>query len=377
MRIGITCHHTYGGSGTVATELGMALAHRGHEVRFICFDRPYRLQDHPNIAFDPVEVMHYPLFEDTPTSLSLAVKMREIVCNHELDLLHVHYAIPFATSAYLARQMCSRFRIPFVTTLHGTDITLVGQHPSYFVMTRFSIEQSTAITAVSNWLKHETMDKFDIDRPIQVIYNSVDLERFQRRESDCCTRRRYAPNDEPILMHISNFRPVKRVQDVVRAFARVRKEMPARLLMIGDGPERDPAQKLARELGVADDVFFPGKQQQVEAFLSIADLYFLPSESESFGLSALEANACGVPVIGSNAGGLPEVIVEGETGFLCPVGDVGCMADRALTLLRNPERRLAMSEAGAGRAREEFGATKIVEQYEDLYEGIIAGDVGL
>ena len=377
MRIGITCHHTYGGSGTVATELGMSLAKRGHEVRFICFDRPYRLQDHPNISFDPVEVMHYPLFENTPTSLSLAVKMREVVCNHELDLLHVHYAIPFATSAYLARQMCSRFRIPFVTTLHGTDITLVGQHPSYFVMTRFSIEQSTAITAVSNWLKQETLDKFDIDRPIQVIYNSVDLDRFQRREADCCARRRYAPNDEPILMHISNFRPVKRVQDVVRAFARVRAQMPARLLMIGDGPERDPAQKLARELGVADDVFFPGKQQQVEAFLSIADLYFLPSESESFGLSALEANACGVPVIGSNAGGLPEVIIEGETGFLCPVGDVDCMADRALMLLRNRDRRLSMAEAGARRAREEFGATRIVEQYEELYAGIIAGDVGL
>ena len=355
----------------------MTLARRGHEVHFICFDRPYRLQDHPNIHFDPVEVMHYPLFENTPTSLSLAVKMREVVCNRELDLLHVHYAIPHATSAYLARQMCSRFNIPFITTLHGTDITLVGQHPSYHVMTRFSIEQSTAITAVSDWLKQETIDKFDIDRPIQVIYNSVDTDRFYRRESDCCTRNRFAPGGEPILMHISNFRPVKRVEDVVKVFARVRAEMPARLLMIGDGPERKNARQLARELGVADDVFFPGKQQQVEAFLSIADIFLLLSEHESFGLSALEANACEVPVIASRSGGLPEVIVEGETGFLCPVGDVDCMADRALTILRNRDFRIEMGRKGAKRARERFSATRIVEDYEEMYRGVISGDIGL
>ena len=377
MRIGITCHHTFGGSGTVATELGMELARRGHEVHFITFEKPYRLQFDPNIYFHQVPVMHYPLFENTPASLSLAVKMHEVVCNDKLDILHVHYAIPHATAAYLVRQMCTRVRVPYVTTLHGTDITLVGNDPSYHTITKFSIEQSNAVTCVSQWLKDESIARFDIQRSIQVIHNPVDIDRFQRREPTCCGRERYAPNGEPILIHISNFRPVKRIDDIIHIFHGVRKQMPAKLLMVGDGPLRNPAQQLARDLGIDEDVTFLGTQDHVETLLSIADLCLLPSEYESFGLAALEANACEVPVIASHAGGLPEAVGHGETGYLCPMGDIESMTARALEILRDPVLHDRMGKAGAERARRLFAADQITAQYERLYEGLLNGDPGL
>ncbi len=373
MRIGVTCHHTYGGSGTVATELGMALAKRGHDVHFICLAEPYRLRLNSHIYFHQVGTVEYPLFEQTPTVLSLASKMGETIATEKLQLLHVHYAIPHATAAYLARQLDPGSGIKVITTLHGTDITLVGQDPSYFSMTKFSIEQSDRITAVSNWLKDQTIKEFGITAPIDVIYNSVDAERFHRAESSECSRPRYAPEGQPIIMHISNFRPVKRTDDVIRTFAAIRAHMPAKLLMIGDGPQRMPAQEAATRLGVMDDTWFLGRQDQVEAFLSLADLFLFPSEHESFGLAALEAMACGVPVVGSRAGGLPEVVTDDETGYLCEVGNVECMAARALDILSDRERAGRMRDACVDRAVTDFASADIVEQYERLYEEALAG----
>lgn len=371
MRIGITCHHTYGGSGTVATELGMALAKRGHHVHFVCFAQPYRLRFDPNIYFHQVEIMHYPLFEHTPVSLSLAAKIGEVICTEKLDLLHVHYAIPHAAAAILARQVCPIPDVKLVTTLHGTDITLVGQDPSYFTITRHSIERSDVVTCVSNWLRDQTVERFGISRPIHVIYNSVDAGRFRRLVPKECSRKRYAPKGEPIIMHISNFRPVKRVLDVVEVFARVRREMPAKLLMIGDGPLRMPAQEHAQKLGVMHDTWFLGRQDEVETFLSLADLFLLPSEHESFGLAALEAMACEVPVIASRAGGLPEVIEDGVSGYLCPVGDVDAMARRALEVLRDEATEKMIENAALRRARTVFSADAIVSEYERLYEAVL------
>lgn len=368
MKIGITCHHTYGGSGTVATELGMALARRGHQVHFITFDRPYRLRPDPNIYLHQVDVMHYPLFEHTPITLSLAAKMGEVLCTESLDLLHVHYAIPHATAAYLGRQLCHRRNVRIVTTLHGTDITLVGQDPSYFAITKFSIEESDAITSVSHWLKEETLREFKIANPIEVIHNSVDTERFHRYEVPSARLRKFAPDGQPIVMHISNFRPVKRVEDVVKVFARIRKEMPAKLLMIGDGPMRMRAQELAVELGVMGDTWFLGKKDDVEMFLSMADLFLFPSQSESFGLAALEAMACGTPVVGSNGGGLPEVIEHGESGYLCDVGDLDCMAARALEILQNPKTAEHIVEAALERVHSRFSEGQVVDRYVALYE---------
>lgn len=373
MKIGITCHHTYGGSGTVATELGMALARRGHQVHFVTFDRPYRLRAHPNIYVHQVDVMHYPLFEHTPVTLSLAAKMGAVLCTEDLDLLHVHYAIPHATAAYLGRQLCHKKDVRIITTLHGTDITLVGQDPSYYAITKFSIEQSDGVTAVSNWLREETIKEFGLEKPIDVIYNSVDTDRFRRLDIDPQVRARYAPHGQPIVVHISNFRPVKRVEDVVRIFARIRAEMPAKLLMIGDGPLRMPAQELATELGVMDDTWFLGKKDDVEQFLSMADLFLLPSRSESFGLAALEAMACGVPVVGVNSAGLPEVIDDGETGYLCEAGSVDCMAERSLELLRNDGTRSRIVDAAQAQVRERFTHDAIVDEYERLYERVLSG----
>ncbi|HDS74911.1 MAG TPA: N-acetyl-alpha-D-glucosaminyl L-malate synthase BshA [Firmicutes bacterium] len=368
MKIGITCHHTYGGSGTVATELGMALADRGHQVHFITFERPYRLRTDPNIYFHQVDVMHYPLFEHTPITLSLAAKMGEVLCTEALDLLHVHYAIPHATAAYLGRQLCDRKNVRIVTTLHGTDITLVGQDPSYFSITRFSIEQSDAVTTVSQWLKDETIREFQITRPIDVISNSVDTNRFHRMELDPTFRSKYAPNNEPIVVHISNFRPVKRVEDVIRIFARIREKMPAKLLMIGDGPMRMPAQQLATKLGVMNDTWFLGKQDEIEKYLSIADLFVFPSQSESFGLAALEAMACGVPVVASRSGGLPEVIVNGQTGYLAEIGDIEHMAGHGIELLGDRPLAQRISEASVQRVHEHFTHDTIVSRYVELYE---------
>ena len=374
MRIGISCHHTYGGSGTVATELGMALARRGHRIHFIAFAVPYRLQVGPNIYFHQVDVMQYPLFEHTPVTLSLAAKMGETIATERLDLLHVHYAIPYATAAYLALKLCPNNDVKLVTTLHGTDITLVGQDPSYYAITKFSIEQSHAITAVSRWLREQTVNRFHVANPIEVIYNPVDTSRFVRAPVPEFQRSLYAPNGEAIVMHISNFRAVKRVPDVVRIFARIRDRMPAKLLMIGDGPQRMPAQELATELGVMKDVWFLGRQERVEAFLSLADLFLFPSEYESFGLAAAEAMACEVPVVASRAGGLPEVIVDGESGFLCPVGDVEAMAARSIEVLQDRGLARRITTAGLERVRENFAVDAIVKQYEEMYHQVLAGD---
>jgi L-malate glycosyltransferase len=368
VKIGITCHHTYGGSGTVATELGMALARLGHRVHFVTFDRPYRLQPDPNIFMHQVDVMHYPLFEHTPVTLSLAAKMGEVLCTEELDLLHVHYAIPHAAAAYLGRQLCDKKNVRIVTTLHGTDITLVGQDPSYHSITKFSIEQSDAVTSVSNWLREETVREFAVKQPIDVIHNSVDTNRFYRRDIDPSLRLRYAPDGQPIILHISNFRPVKRVQDVVRVFAEIRSRIPAKLLMVGDGPQRMPAQQLAEDLGVMGDTWFVGKQDDVETYMSMADLLLLPSQAESFGLVALESMACGLPVVASRSGGLPEVVVHGESGFLADVGNISEMAHCALTVLDDRGLHSRVVAAALERVHAEFSHDQIVARYVSLYE---------
>ena len=370
MKIGITCYPTYGGSGAVATELGIALAERGHEIHFITYQQPFRLPSFlPRIFFHEVDVGRYPLFEYPPYDLALAVRMHEVVLRHELDLLHVHYAIPHATSAWIAKEMLipTRPDIKVLTTLHGTDITIVGQDPSFFPITKFSIEKSDGLTAVSSYLRTETQTAFGCTGcRIEVIPNFIDPTVYDRA--------RYAPQLEDqargrkVLMHISNFRPVKRVRDVVRIYGRVAHEVPSVLVMVGDGPDRHEAEEEAARLGVDRDVFFLGKLDAVAPLLASADLFLLPTQSESFGLSALEALASGVPVIGSRAGGLPEVVRDGETGALCTVGDVDGMAAAASRLLREPARWRAASELAKADARARFGMEAVVGQYEALYE---------
>ena len=371
MKIGITCYPTYGGSGAVATELGMALARRGHEIHFITYQQPFRLPSFlPRIYFHEVDVGRYPLFEYPPYDLALAVRMHEVVLAHKLDLLHVHYAIPHATSAWIAREMLAPTRpdIRVLTTLHGTDITIVGQDPSFHAITKFSIEQSDGLTAVSRFLQRETVRAFGCTGcQIEVIPNFIDPEVYDRMKYKAALRDQFGPSDR-VLMHISNFRPVKRVRDVVRIFARVRQEIPGVLVMVGDGPDRVHAEAEARELGVEDQVFFLGKIETVAPLLSAADLFLLPTQSESFGLSALEALASGVPVIGTNAGGLPEVVRDGETGALCAVGDVDGMARAAIEILRDRDRWQAMSTLAARDARERFAMHDVVEQYESFYD---------
>jgi N-acetyl-alpha-D-glucosaminyl L-malate synthase BshA len=371
MKIGITCYPTYGGSGAVATELGIALAARGHEVHFITYQQPFRLPAFlPRIYFHEVEVMRYPLFEYPPYDLALAVRMHEVVLRHGLDVLHVHYAIPHATSAWIAREMLreSGSDIRVITTLHGTDITLVGQDPSFYAITKFSIERSDALTAVSHYLRHETITRFGCAGcTVEVVPNFIDptvYDRARYRSSPCPM-----PGDgtRPVLIHISNFRGVKRVRDVVGIFARVRQSVPSSLVLVGDGPDRSEAELEARTLGVDADVSFLGKIEAVAPLLAAADIFLLPSETESFGLSALEALASGVPVIATRVGGLPEVVQDGETGLLFPVGDVEGMADAAIALLRDRVRWAAMSHAGAADARARFALNTIVPQYEALY----------
>lgn len=371
MKIGITCYPTYGGSGAVATELGMALARRGHEIHFITYQQPFRLPSFlPRIYFHEVDVGRYPLFEYPPYDLALAVRMHEVVLAHRLDLLHVHYAIPHATSAWIAKEMLAPTRpdIRILTTLHGTDITIVGQDPSFHAITKFSIEHSDGLTAVSRFLQRETVRAFGCTGcQIEVIPNFIDPEIYDRTKYKAALRDQFGPSDR-VLMHISNFRPVKRVRDVVRVFARVREQVPSVLVMVGDGPERVHAEAEARELGVDQRVFFLGKIETVAPLLSAADLFLLPSQSESFGLSALEALASGVPVVGSNAGGLPEVVRDGESGALCPVGDVEGMADAAMGILRDRDRWEAMSTFAARDARTRFALDDVVEQYESFYD---------
>ena len=370
MNIGITCYPTYGGSGAIVTELGIALAERGHEVHFITYQQPFRLPAFlPRIYFHEVDVGRYPLFEYPPYDLALAVRMHEVTLAHRLELLHLHYAIPHATSAWIAREMLrqSGADVRLITTLHGTDITLVGQDPSFHAITKFSIERSDRLTAVSAYLRDETYAAFGCRScQVDVIYNFVDPGRYDRA--------RYAailpaplPSGVPVMIHVSNFRPVKRVLDVVRVFARVRATMPCVLVMVGDGPDRVAAEDEARALGVEADVAFLGKIDAVAPLLAASHLFLLPSQSESFGLSALEALACGVPVIASRVGGLPEVIRDGETGLLAAPGDVPAMAAAAERLLRDRSRWETMSTSAAQDARARFSRDDIVTQYETLY----------
>ncbi len=373
VRIGITCYPTYGGSGAVATELGLELAQRGHEVHFITYAQPFRLGGfQERLYFHEVEMDQYPLFEHPPYSLALAVSIHEVADEYGLDLVHMHYAIPHATSAWIAAEMFEDRPAPrIVTTLHGTDITLVGQHPSFHSITRFSILRSDGLTAVSQYLRDETVRNFGVpgDR-IRVIPNFIDTDRYRRGGSPC-HRQTLAPAGERILMHVSNFRAVKRVEDVVRVFAGVRARTPARLVLVGDGPERPRALQMAEVLGVADGVLFLGKHSSVEELLACADLFLLPSESESFGLAALEAMACGVPVVASRVGGLPEVVEDGESGFLFPVGDVEAMVDGALEILGSEARWNGMSRSGRRIAEERFSARRIVPAYEAFYRDVL------
>ena len=369
MKIGITCYPTYGGSGAVATELGIALAARGHQIHFITYRQPFRLPEFlPNVFFHEVDVGRYPLFEYPPYDLALAVRMHEAVVKHGLDLLHCHYALPHATSAWIAREMlrAQKRDVKVITTLHGTDITIVGQDPSFNPITKFSIERSDRLTAVSEFLRKETYNAFGCTAcDVAVIHNFIDPSVYNRSAHPPLLRQRLG--GEPILMHISNFRRVKRVRDVVQIFAKVHDRIPSRLVMVGDGPDRGDAEEEARRAGLENRVHFLGKIDNVAPLLASADLFLLPSASESFGLSALEALASGVPVIGTNAGGVPEVVRDGETGVLCPVGDVEGMASAGIDILSDPQRWQSMSELGAEDARARFSLDAIVSKYEHLY----------
>ena len=373
MKIGITCYPTYGGSGAVATELGLALAERGHEVHFVAYARPFRLVGlHERVFYHEVEMEAYPLFEHPPYSLALAVALHDAVKREELDLVHMHYAIPHAASAFLARQMLADERpLKIVTTLHGTDITLVGLHPSFHAITRFSILQSDGITAVSRFLKDETVRDFTVPAErIEVIPNFVDT-RFWRPGREPCHRSKLAPEGEKIVMHVSNYRAVKRAQDIIRVFARIRESVPARLVLVGDGPDRPRALALATEMGLREHVLFLGRHAAVEELLSCADLFLLPSETESFGLAALEAMACGAPVVASKVGGLPDVVEDGVTGHLLPVGDVEAMAEAGVRILSDDEYRKKLSDAGRALAEERYSIEAVVPGYEALYERVL------
>jgi N-acetyl-alpha-D-glucosaminyl L-malate synthase BshA len=375
VKIGITCYPTYGGSGAVATELGIALAARGHEVHFITYQQPFRLPNFlPRIFFHEVDVGRYPLFEYPPYDLALAVRMHEVVRAHGLDVLHCHYALPHATSAWIAREMLrdKGDDVQVVTTLHGTDITIVGQDPSFHAITKFSIERSDFVTAVSEYLRTETVAAFGCTGcSVEVIHNFVDPVVYNRSAHPPALSW-LVPRGRKVVMHVSNFRAVKRVRDVVRVFAKTTAEVPSVLFMVGDGPERVDAEQEARALGVERQVHFLGKLEAVAPLLAGADLFLLPSENESFGLSALEALASGVPVVASRAGGLAEVVRDGETGALCPIGDVDGMAAASIAILRDPERWRAMSEAAAADARERFTLEHIVARYEALYDRAVA-----
>ena len=373
MRIGITCYPSHGGSGVVATELGKALAERGHEVAFVSYATPLRLGDQPaGVSFYEVPEFDYPLFQQHfPHCITLASRMAEVARMRKLQVLHVHYAIPFTPAAMLARQIAHELDLKVVTTLHGTDVTLVGQNPIFAPITQVSIRNSDAVTAVSHWLRDETRRAFGCERDIDVIYNFIDPLRYVGRKAPCVPP--LACPEQVTLTHISNFRPVKRIGDVMEVFARVRRQMRARLLLVGEGPDTSLAIRMANELGVAEDVVFVGVVDAVEPVLACSDLLLLPSESESFGLVALEAMAAGVPVIGADAGGLREVVVAGETGYLAPVGDVAAMADHAIGLLHDPARRQRMGAAARQRAFDQFPVDKIVPQYEAVYQRVVEG----
>jgi N-acetyl-alpha-D-glucosaminyl L-malate synthase BshA len=372
VNIGISCYPTYGGSGIVATELAMALAARGDEVHVISYALPSRLSlDSSHLFFHEVVTPRYPLFEYPPYSLALATKMVEVARHQRLDVLHVHYAIPNAVSAVLARQIVAPQPLAVVTTLHGTDVTLVGNDPNYLETTRWGIVESDAVTAVSESLRRTTVEQLGVQKPIEVVPNFVDPERYEKARSSPGARR-WARPGERILVHISNFRPLKRVIDVVEIFRRVRERMPARLLMVGDGPERGRVEQHCRENDMCGSITFIGSLPLIEEVLVGADLFLLPSETESFGLSALEALSCEVPVITTAVGGLPEVVIEGENGFLHAVGDVEAMAASALRLLGDEPLRRAFGAAGRKRAVEVFGEDPIIDRYQELYQRVVA-----
>ena len=372
MKIEITCYPTYGGSGVVATELGMELAARGHEIHFISYAPPIRLTETNHLMqFHEVEVSSYPLFDHAPYALSLAVKMMEVAEAETLDLLHVHYAIPHSVSALLARMMAAPRRLPFITTLHGTDITLVGNDRSFLPITKFSIEQSDGVTAISHYLKRRTLEEFDIKRPIEVIPNFVNCDLYCRKPNPAL-RAEWAPNDEPILMHLSNFRPVKRVTDVIEIFALVREKRPAKLVLIGDGPDRGAAEYSVRQRKLGRDVNFLGKQNNVYQYLSQADLFLLPSDMESFGLAALEAMACEVPVLATNVGGLPEVVEHGIDGYLFTPREVQIAARYALDILSLSDRGRKMGQRARVNAKKKYCANDVIPMYEAYYQQVIA-----
>lgn len=371
MKIGIVCYPTFGGSGVVATELGKALAKEGHQVHFITYRQPTRLDFFSaNLFYHEVDIKSYPLFEHAPYELALASKMVNVVKYEQLDLLHVHYAIPHASAAYMAKQILKEegIYIPVVTTLHGTDITLVGKDPSYEPVVTFSINQSDGVTAVSEDLKKATFDLFEIKTEIEVIPNFIDLERFKKQKKEHF-KLAICPQGEKLLVHTSNFRKVKRVEDVIRVFFEVRKVLPAKLLLVGDGPERDKMERLCRELGTCDDIRFLGKLEAVEEVLSVADLFLMPSEKESFGLAALEAMACEVPVLSSNAGGIPELNIDGVTGYACEVGNIEEMTKRAMEIL--DDKNLPRFKANALARAKELDVSNILPLYEDFYRKTI------
>lgn len=374
MKIGITCYPTYGGSGVVATELGLELASRGHQVHFISYAMPHRLNRFvENVFFHEVETSTYPLFEHSLYDLSLTSKMLEVIEYEDLDLMHVHYAIPHAVSAYLAKQVRKKANKPikFITTLHGTDITLMGLEPSFMPLVKFSIEESDGATAVSRFLKEKTLTNFNIEKEIEVIYNFIDIEKFSPSE-DCPYRKRIASCGEKVIVHTSNFRVVKRVTDAIRVLGKVKKEIPTKLVLVGDGPDRSECERLARELDLQKDVVFLGKQDALPEILNASDLFIMPSQSESFGLSALEAMSCGIPVISTSVGGLPELNIHNETGFIAEIGDIDRMAKYTIDLLTNEKKYRSFSNNARERAVKFFDKEIIVPKYVEYYEKVLA-----
>jgi N-acetyl-alpha-D-glucosaminyl L-malate synthase BshA len=371
MKIGIVCYPTHGGSGVVASELAIGLATKGHEIHIVSYAPPFRLRSfHPNIFIHEVEVASYPIFKYPPYALGVATKLVELVEDYHLELIHAHYAVPHAASAYLAKQILNAHSIKTITTLHGSDITLVGADHSFHRVIKFAIEKSDGVTAVSQYLKKRTIEEFDIQREIRVIYNFVDTARTEQKSS-VCKREAFAAENEKIIMHASNFRAVKRVGDVVRIFAQIREATRAKLVLIGEGPERLFIQQLVKELKLTNNVCFLGAQDDTEPLFLCADLFLLPSEQESFGLTALEAMACGVPVIGAETGGLPEVITHGETGYLYPIGDIQRMAEKAIHLLNDTEQHALFKRQARKRAEQNFNAEQIIPRYELLYQEIL------
>ncbi len=376
MRIGIVCYPTFGGSGVLATELGKALAQKGHQVHFITYQQPVRLNGFiPNIFYHEVQVPTYPLFDYPPYETALASAMVDVIKNNKLQLLHVHYAIPHASAAFMAKSILEKegISVPVITTLHGTDITLVGKDKTYAPVVAFSINQSDAITAVSQNLCEETYRTFKIEKHIHVIHNFVDVERFTRKPIDAF-KKVIAPEGERVLLHASNFRKIKRVQDVVKIFDNVLKEIPSKLLFVGDGPERATAEELSRDLGICDQIRFVGKQEQMEDILAIADLFLLTSEYESFGLAALEAMAAGVPVVSTNAGGLGEIMIDGETGYMGNVGDVATMSQQAIAILKD-DTRLQQFKVAAAKHAHNFDIKNIIPLYEKLYDEVLSKEL--